>query len=305
MFRVPLELQSKLSLMVRLHQILLVFIVGCSLLRPAFAEDQQHGATNGAVGVDAIGATAPGIVPGTPANGIEPATAGPSLAQNEEKPKQGIRWGGVLLQTGLLFGMSQGFRLAAQAETRQALQGPYWKDYVTSLKGLGGWGDDDPPLTNYVAHPMMGSTATWILVNNDPKGAPEVFGFRNKRYWISRLKGLGYSAAYSTFYELSPVGDAAVGNLGTNPEFKGAVDLVITPTVGMGWHLTEDMLDKYVVRWVERKTGNAWVNLLVRSWLNPTRSLSNIFRFKTPWKRDSRENLTQVRAWHRMRKSVD
>ena len=137
-----------------------------------------------------------------------------------------------------------------------------------------------------------------MVVHNDPKGAPLEFQM-TKPYWISRLKGLGFSAAYSTFYEIGPVGDAAIGNLGTRRDYKGMVDLVVTPTVGLGWHLTEDMLDRYLISWVERKTGNTVVNALFRTWLNPTRGFANLLRFRRPWERDSRPGLVYIRNQHR------
>lgn len=243
----------------------------------------------------------------TPANGasILPASEGATtsvILPREEKPEEGpgIAWSPAMGQAALFLAIAQAFRLATQPDTREALKGPYFKDYFTSLKGLGGWNDGDPPIANYVAHPMEGSICTWVLVHNDPKSARLEFGM-NKPYWISRLKGTGFSAAFSTFYELGPVGDAAVGNLGMNPDHKGAVDLVITPTVGLGWHLTEDMLDRYFIRWVESKTGNIWANMMVRAWLNPTRSFANILRFTMPWKRESRLDLKGIRRQHRRR----
>jgi hypothetical protein len=221
--------------------------------------------------------------------------------QSKSAKKSGIRWQPVIGQAAMLFSLSEGFRIATQEDTRESLKGPYFRNYITSLRGLGGWGDDDPAIANYVAHPMQGSTTMWILIHNDPKGEQEVFGLRNRSYWISRFKGVAFSAAYSTFYEIGPVGDAAIGNLGMNPEYKGAVDLVVTPTVGMGWHLTEDILDKYLIQWVERKTGNVWINLLTRSWLNPTRSLANMLRFQVPWRRDTRDGILAIRAEHHRR----
>ena len=213
-----------------------------------------------------------------------------------------VRWRPVLRQAALLFGISQGFRLATQAETRASLRGPYFKDYIQSLKGLGGWGDDDPAIGNYVAHPMQGSVCTWILVHSDPKGAPLEFEM-NGAYWRSRLKGLGFSAAYSTFYEIGPLGDAAVGNLGMNPDYKGMVDIVITPTVGLAWHLTEDMLDRYFIRWLEQRTANPFVNALTRTWLNPTRSFANVLRFRRPWARETRPGVFRIRDLHHQQRT--
>jgi hypothetical protein len=267
--------------------VLIITILGLFpiLVTPALADD-----------LPSDGSPGPGVLPAPGAAAaiirVPPVTV---VSQQES----GIHWTPVVSQAGMLFAISQGFRLGTQSDTRQALKGPYFKDYFESLKGLGGWGDDDPPIANYVAHPIQGSTCTWLVVHNDPKGAP--LGFEMSRpYWVSRFKGLGFSAAYSTFYELSPVGDAAVGNLGMRRDYKGMVDLVITPTVGLGWHLTEDMLDRYVIQWVESKTGNFVVNALLRTWLNPTRGFANILRFKRPWERDSRRGLRYIREQHRL-----
>ncbi|MCP5118937.1 MAG: hypothetical protein GY953_49635 [bacterium] len=229
---------------------------------------------------------------------IEPRRAGAGISGSAT---QGIRWKPVLKQAGMFYGISHGWRIIFQGETRSALKGPFFKDYTKSLEGLGGWSDGDPIITNYVGHPMQGSTTMWILTQNDPKGAGEEFSFHSKPYWTSRMKGLGFSTAYSTFYELSPFGDAAIGNVGLDPATKGAVDLVVTPSLGMGWHLAEDMVDKYFIRWVERKTGNIAINSLVRIWLNPTRTVANCLRFKTPWRRDTREGVREIRRQREMR----
>jgi len=208
-----------------------------------------------------------------------------------------IRWRPVLREAALLFGITQGFRLATQADTRQALRGPFFKDYFESLKGLGGWGDDDPPIANYVAHPMQGSICTWMLVHHDPRGAPLEFQM-NRAYWRSRLKGLGFSAAFSTFYELGPLGDAAIGNLGMRRDYKGMVDVVVTPTVGLAWHLTEDAIDRYFIRWLEQRTANPVANALTRSWLNPTRAFANILRLRRPWDRETRPGVLRIQELH-------
>jgi hypothetical protein len=201
---------------------------------------------------------------------------------------QPIRWGPVLGQSGMLFVMFQTFRISVQPFTRNALKGPYFKDYWESLKGVGGWGDDDPFLANYIAHPMMGSTTTFLVTQNDPKVIGRVEDFRSRSYWASRMKGFGFSAAFSTFYELSPVGDAAIGNLGMRRDYKGVVDLVITPTMGLGWHVSEDVIDRYLLERLESKTSHKALIALLRSFLNPTRSLANLLRFKYPWHRDTR-----------------
>jgi hypothetical protein len=251
----------------------------------------------GADGEELRASSAPNIL--SIEQGKAQTVATPELSAYQDKKTQVIRLGPTIGSSALLFLISQGFRVGTQPETREALKGSYFKDYSESLKGLGGWSDDDPPLTNYVAHPIQGSTTTWILVHNDAKGAPQEFNHKSKRYWISRAKGMAYSAGYSAFYELSPVGDAAVGNLGVNRDYKGAVDLVITPTVGLAWHLTEDVLDRYFITWVEKKSGNIFLTSMTRTWLNPTRSFANILRFKAPWRRETRMGVRGMkRKYH-------
>ena len=66
----------------------------------------------------------------------------------------------------------------------------------------------------------------------------------------------------------------------------GYVDLVITPTVGTALLVTEDAIDRFLIRRIERATDNLYIRALARMFLNPTRTLANLFRFKEPWYRD-------------------
>jgi hypothetical protein len=94
------------------------------------------------------------------------------------------------------------------------------------------------------------------------------------------------------------MGDAAVGNLGRNRDYNGVADLVIMPTLELGWHLTEDMLDEYFITWVEKKSGKPFLSIMVRTWLNPTRSLAKILRFKLPWERETRIGVRGMKWKH-------
>lgn len=72
----------------------------------------------------------------------------------------------------------------------------------------------------------------------------------------------------------------------------GVVDWVITPTVGFGWMIGEDALDKYFIERFELRTHNHAKRLLLRSVFNPARSLSNMLQGKVPWHR-----VTRPRVW--------
>jgi hypothetical protein len=115
--------------------------------------------------------------------------------------------------------------------------------------------------------------------------------FKSKDYWQSRFKSMGWMAAASTHYELGPLGEAAFGNVGLEPGTKGAVDLVITPTLGLATLVVEDFADAKLIMPIERTFTTATSAWTVRSLLNPSRSMANLLSFKVPWHR------TRARVW--------
>ncbi len=212
-----------------------------------------------------------------------------------EADEKGFAWGHAIAQSGMLLAMSEAYRLGDQPETRAQLRGPFFHDWLESVRGLHGWGDTDSWLANYVGHPFEGCIAGYIQIQNDPRGRLQEFG-KSRAYWKSRLKAVGWAFAYSTMYELSPIGDAGIGNVGHrtyNPGTKGYVDLVITPTLGLSLLVLEDMIDQKIVWPIEKRTNNKMVKRLLRSFLGMHRSFTNLFRFKLPWYIDSRGPVNQ------------
>jgi hypothetical protein len=213
--------------------------------------------------------------------------------------RKGVAWSKVLCQSGLFLGLQSSVRVIYEEETRRDMAGPFFKDYFESVRGLHGWDDGDPFAVNYLGHPWMGAVAGRIFVNNDPIG--KGFSFSNEKlYWKSRLKALGWSAVYSTTFELSPAGEAALGNIGGKPWPDGMTygDLVVTPVLGTGILITEDLADRYVLGWLERQTGSIYLMAATRTILNPARSVSNLLGFRWPWHRDSRSSLRMNRQMH-------
>lgn len=196
-----------------------------------------------------------------------------------------FHWGPAIKQSLLFLGVQHGYALT-QPKTRRNLRGPFLKDYFESLGNLKGWADGGRFFTNYIAHPMQGSMTGFIQIHNDPKGMREEFG-RSKNYWKSRMKAMAWSAAWSTQFELGPISQASIGNVGKSRKLT-YVDLVITPTAGSALLVTEDAMDRYVVRWIERRTNRLAVRIPTRMLLNPTRTCANLLRFKKPWHRDTR-----------------
>jgi hypothetical protein len=197
-----------------------------------------------------------------------------------------FNWKGTLVQSGLFLAAQHSFRIAQQ-DRREALGGPFWRDYVDSVRGLQGWDDGSQWYVNYLGHPLMGGISGFIQIQNDPRGIDLEWDPNDSAYWKSRLKALGWAAVYSTTFELAPWGEAGIGNDGLEPGTMGYVDLVVTPLGGFGWILLEDYLDASVLRKLEGNGVTGKVRVL-RVVLNPGRSVANLLRFKRPSHRDTR-----------------
>jgi hypothetical protein len=204
-----------------------------------------------------------------------------------ETGKASFQWSKALRQSAVFLGLQHSFRMMTEPGSRAELRGPFFKDYGLSVRGYGGWRDGDSGFANYVGHPMMGASSGWIYVHNDPRARRQEFGPAGA-YWSSRLRAVAWSAAYSTVFELGPASEASIGNRGKVPSTAGLVDLVVTPALGTGLLVLEDVLDRYVILPIERRWPNRVLVALTRSWLNPNRSFANMLRLKKPYHRDTR-----------------
>jgi len=185
---------------------------------------------------------------------------------------------------------------------------PFWHDYAASMRqfNMRRWNDGDNFLVNYVGHPMQGAVAAYIEIQNSPTDR-ELEISATHAYWMSRFRGFLWATAYSTHSEISPLGEAGIGNEGGwtypvggkchrpcpewNPHWHytnntGWVDFIITPTVGMLWVLAEDTLDRYVSDRVQGMDQNRIFPKILRGSINPSRTFANAMRLKKPWYRD-------------------
>ena len=211
-----------------------------------------------------------------------PAAPGDAATVQNGKT-EGFHWRSAIGQSLMFLAVQHGYAFT-QPKTREALKGKFWKDYVASVKSLSGWEDGGRFFTNYIAHPMQGAFTGFIYVQNDPKGLKQQFGASGD-YWRSRLKAMAWSAAWSTQFEIGPLSQASIGNVGLKGKQTWG-DIVVTPTVGTAMLVSEDAIDRFVMKRIERATGNFYVRIFSRMLLNPTRTVANLFRFKEPWYRD-------------------
>ncbi len=212
-----------------------------------------------------------------------PPPAPPVEAAETDRERTHFRWGDAFKQSLLFLSVQHGYAFT-QPKTRSALRGPFLKDYFRSVRSLHGWADGGRFFTNYVAHPMQGSLLGFIQVQNDPKGSRRRIG--DPGYWRSRMKALAWSAAWSTQFEIGPISQASIGNVGLHGK-QTYVDIVMTPTAGLGLLVAEDVLDRYVIERIERRTNNKYARIFSRMAFNPTRTAANLLRFKKPWHRDA------------------
>lgn len=210
-----------------------------------------------------------------------------------QKNKDKFHWKPALKQSLLFLGLQHATRISTQRRTNRELGGPFFRDWFKSIEGLRGWEDGDNIFVNYVAHPLQGGLTGRIFINNSDKAKRQEFG-KSKEYWQSRLKTMAWSAAWSTQFEIGPISEASLGNLGLrqNSHYKSTyLDLIITPTIGTGVIIGEDAVDKYILKnWLEKKNGYQVTNKIRiwRSILTPSISFANLLRWQVPWKRNDR-----------------
>ncbi|HQU91171.1 MAG TPA: hypothetical protein PLK77_02685 [Pyrinomonadaceae bacterium] len=204
-----------------------------------------------------------------------------------------FHWKPALEQSGLFLAVKHGTRLF-QSKTRREFEGKFFRDWGRSVRSLRGWNDGDSPFVNNIAHPLQGSVTGRIFINNSDRSGTAEFG-KSKAYWTSRLKALAWSTAWSTQFEMGPISEATIGNVGLREKNGHSTmawtDLVLTPSVGTGILVGEDAIDKYILKRRFERGGSKRLTVkvkLLRSFLTPTMSFSNLLRGRPPWKRTDR-----------------
>ena len=195
-------------------------------------------------------------------------------------------WAEVIGNSLRLVTLEHTTRLMLQPGTRRALAGPFISDYLESLRRPRGWHDGDSWAVNYIGHPIHGAAAgfVWISAQNG-KDVPVKF---SREFWTSRGQAALWAAAYSLQFELGPLSEASIGNVGFHPETTGWVDHVVTPAGALMFMVLEDWVDHQVILRIERKTGNVVLRAAARIALNPSRSMSAMAQGQMPWTRADR-----------------
>jgi hypothetical protein len=233
------------------------------------------------------------------------ASDAPSAASDEFAPfiapatgispgKQNFQWKKAFAEALFGIAIAHTYRATTQPETRAAIQGPFWAEYADSIQNLHGWNDSAGVFTSYVLHPMEGGFAAFVERQNDPEYRDVEFG-KSQRYWISTMRSLAFSAAYTVAWSASPLGEPGIGNVQLHNK-PGLVALINTESSGYFWMVAEDAIDHSLIRRFEQHVRNPYARALVRSTLNPVRSYANILALQTPWHRNSRPGVFEYSA---------
>jgi hypothetical protein len=193
---------------------------------------------------------------------------------------------GAFTDSFKLLMIEHGFRVAFQEKTRRELGGHFWSDYRRSVRIPKQWEDTDAGWVNYVGHPIHGAAAGYIWLDHDPD-APLDISLKSN-YWSSRGRAAAWAAVYSLQFEIGPLSEASIGNVGMRSETTGWVDHVVTPAGAFGWIVAEDTLDHFLAKWIEARARNPLLRMTLRLALNPGRMLSNTASGRVPWHRDGR-----------------
>lgn len=211
-------------------------------------------------------------------------TADPQSFVDEDQDDSAVL--GAFLDSLKLLMLEHGVRVAFQDKTRRELSGPFWGDYKRSVRVPGQWEDSDSWWVNYIGHPIHGASAGYVWLDHE-RGAPTEFS-PDRHYWATRGRAGLWASVYSLQFEIGPLSEASIGNVGMRPETTGWVDHVVTPAGAFGLMVAEDALDRYVVKWVEHRTSNRVWRALLRLAFNPSRAMSNAARGRAPWHRADR-----------------
>ena len=196
-------------------------------------------------------------------------------------------WKGAFEDSLRLLMIEHTTRIAFQEKTRRELGGPFFRDYVRSVKIPDTWNDGDSWAVNYVGHPIHGAASGFIWLDHEAGAHDPSLRF-SRSYWASRGRATAWAAVYSLQFEFGPLSEASIGNVGMRPGTTGWVDHVVTPVGALGIIIVEDALDRFLIERIETWTGNRVLRTASRIVLNPSRTLSNAAQGKMPWTREAR-----------------
>ena len=235
-----------------------------------------------------------------PAPGVAPKPA-PSAAEHPG----GIHWKPLIREWFTNLFMEQTERIAQQAKTRDALSGPFFRDWfgTVSIYHFGRWDDNDKFLTSNLAHPTQGAIVAAIFWQNDDHVRFSEQDFHSAAYRKALLQAFAFVTFDAVQFKLGPLSESSIGNVGLPAHWwdkdckqlnisceprTGLNDLVLNEVGGMALTIGFQWFDKHVQRAIERRTQSRALIAATRMFANPPQVVANVMRLQRPWFRDNR-----------------
>jgi hypothetical protein len=197
-------------------------------------------------------------------------------------PDEGsIAWRSLLRDSLVLLVVQHAYRIGFEDGTRENLDGPFFEEWFASASTLCCWDDGDRLTTNYLWHPLLGSTASFVFANNHRASEEAPFG-NTSPYWKAKGAQGIYTFIYSLNFEVGPLSEASIGNVGLKPGEMTYCDFVVTPAIGLLISVAEDAARLHIIDRVKRNH-LYWGNTLAML-LNPTRAVANVMGGRVPWR---------------------
>src|SRR5262249_40134562 len=131
-----------------------VAFVTCLAIGPVLADAQMTFLAQSSAGDAQAG---PSTSPSPPPDPQSPATQ--RMRPAEPIGQKGRDFAGALVDSLKLVSLEHVMRITFQEKTRAELGGPFWSDYVRSVRVPQQWDDTDRWYVNYVGHPIHGAGA--------------------------------------------------------------------------------------------------------------------------------------------------
>jgi hypothetical protein len=225
----------------------------------------------------------------------------------EAKDSGGIHWGPLLRDWWVNLVMEQTVRVAKERKTRDALSGPFFHDWFSSVSryNFGRWDDDDKFVTSNLGHPAQGAIVAAIFWQNDDHVRFSEQDFHSAAYRKALLQAFVFVTVDAVQWKLGPLSEASIGNVGLPAHWweqektcrelnlrcdprTGLNDLVLNEVGGTAMFIGFQWLDKHVQKRIEERVQSRALIDTTRIIMNPAQSVANIVRFRAPWFRDNR-----------------
>jgi hypothetical protein len=140
----------------------------------------------------------------------------PAAALPEAKHPGGIHWGPLLRQWWLNLGMEHTVRVVKERKTRDALSGPFFHDWFStvSMYHFGRWDDDDKFVTSNLGHPTQGAIVAAIFWQNNDHVRFSDQDFHSAAYRKALLQAFLFVTFDAVQWKLGPLSESSIGNVG-------------------------------------------------------------------------------------------